>query len=87
MICWLQDNIEGIHEQPTHLVDDAVPCEAGVVYDDVDLAIAKLSSSLDELLDVSVDHHVDLDANGTASILVDLVGYIFCLFCSIHVSS
>jgi hypothetical protein len=37
-----------------HLVDDAVPCVASVVDDDVNLAVAKLCGFLDKCLDVVV---------------------------------
>ena len=41
-----------------HLVDDAVPCVARIVDNDVDLASAKLGRLGDQCLDVGVVEHV-----------------------------
>jgi hypothetical protein len=56
-----------------HLVDDAVPCVAGIVDDDVDLAVAKVGRFLDERLDVGVVEHIAADCNGAAAVSFDLV--------------
>jgi hypothetical protein len=49
-----------------HLVDDAVPCIARVVDDDVYLAVAEVGGFLDERLDVRVVEHVARDGEGRA---------------------
>lgn len=57
-------------------MDHAVPREAGVVNDDVDLAIAELGGFLDELVYVGVDEDVAGDCDRAAAGLVDLAGYV-----------
>jgi hypothetical protein len=68
-----------------HLVDHAVPCVARVVNDDVDLAVAKLRSLLNERLDVGIVEDVACDCNGAAAVLLDLVDYGLGLFCVVLV--
>jgi len=63
-----------------HLVDDAVPCVARVVDDDVDLAVAEVCGVFDELGDVGVVHHVAHDSDGGAARCVDAVDDSFSLF-------
>ena len=64
-----------------NLVDDAVPCEARVVDDDVDLAVAEFRRFLDECVDVRAVKHVARYGDGTAAGLVDLLGYCFRFLC------
>lgn len=66
-------------------VDHAVPREAGIVHDEVDLAAAELRGFLDEVFDVLVVEDVAGDGDGLATRLVDLVGYLFRLFWEISV--
>jgi hypothetical protein len=61
-------------------MDDAVPGVAGIVHDDMDLAIAKLGGLLNQSLKVCVVKHVTRDGKGTTARLVYLVGDIFGLF-------
>lgn len=65
----------------THFVDHAVPGVTGVVYDDVDFAVAELCGLLDERLEVFVVEHVAWCGDGLAAALVDGVGDVLCLFC------
>lgn len=62
-------------------MDHAVPGVAGVVDDDVDLAVAKFCSLLDEGFEVFVVEHVAWGSDGLAAALVDGVGDALCLFC------
>lgn len=66
--------------QHAYLVDNAVPSKAGIVDDDVNLAIAKLRSFLDKGIDISAVQHIARYGGCDAPRLVDLVGYFFCLF-------
>lgn len=54
-------------------MDDAVPGVSGVVDNDVNLAVAELSSLLDKLVDVLVVQHVARHGSCAAAILVDLL--------------
>ena len=56
-----------------YLVDDTVPCEASVVDNDVNLAVAKLSRLLDQLIDVAVVQHITGHRQRLAAILVNAV--------------
>jgi hypothetical protein len=60
-------------------VNDTVPCEASVVDDDVELAIAKLSGLLHELRNMRIVEQVTGDGKSLAARLVDRVGDIRCL--------
>lgn len=55
----------------TYFVNDTVPCKASVVDNDVNLAIAKLSRLLDQLIDVAVVQHIAGHRQRLAAILVD----------------
>jgi hypothetical protein len=66
-----------------HLVNDTVPCVARIVDDDVDLAVAKLRSLLDERLDVRIVEDVASNCDGAAAVLLDLVDYGLRLFCAV----
>jgi hypothetical protein len=66
-----------------HLVNDTVPCITRIVDDDVDLAVAKLRSLLDERLDVSIVEDVAGYRDGAAAVLLDLVDYGLCLLCAV----
>jgi hypothetical protein len=61
-----------------HLVDDAIPCVAGVVDDNVDLAASELSGLGNKRLDVGVVEHVACDSQGATTRLVDFRSYRFC---------
>jgi hypothetical protein len=56
-----------------HLVDDTVPCVAGVVDDDVDLTAAKLRRLRDQLVDVLLFQQVTRHSEGLAAGGVDAV--------------
>ena len=65
----------------TYLVNHAVPGVASVVNNDVNLPATKLSSLLDERIDVFVVEHVSGNREGLATILVDGIRNAFRLFC------
>jgi hypothetical protein len=66
-----------------HLVDDAVPCVARVVDNDVDLAVAKLRCLLNQGLDVCIVEDVAGDCDGAAAVLLDLVDDGLGLLCAV----
>src|ERR1700743_3262760 len=62
------------------LVDYAVPGEASVVDDDVDLSVAELGRPLDEVSDVGVVEQVARHSEGAAAAGIDLARDV-CGFC------
>ena len=67
------------------LVDHAVPRVAGVVDDDVDLAVAEVGGRFDELGEVGRVGHVAGDGDGAVRVrLVDGFGDLIALFCPVE---
>ena len=62
-----------------YLVNHTVPGEASVVNDDVDLAISKLRSLCNQVLDVVVVQDIARNSDGTAAGFVDVLCDICCL--------
>jgi len=60
-----------------HLVDHAVPGEAGIVHNDMDLAVAELGGLLHELRDIAIPEHITRYSCRAATIVIDLFGYTF----------
>lgn len=58
------------------LMDHSIPCETGVVDDDVDLSTSELGRLLYESVDVFVIEHVACDGDGSTSRGIDF----FCDF-------
>lgn len=56
-------------------MDNTIPCETCIVDNDMDLALAKLGSLLDQGLEVGVVEHIAGNSQCLASITVDRVGY------------
>lgn len=67
-------------------MDDTIPGVAGIVYNNVDLAIAKFSRLLDKLVDILIVEHVTWNGQSFASIVVDRFRNSLCLFCMRSVS-
>lgn len=65
------------------LVDYAVPGEAGIVDNDVDLAATKVCGFLHEVFDVLIVEDVAGDGGSFAAGFVDAVGYFLGLFCGV----
>jgi len=62
-------------------VDHAVPCEAGVVDDDVNLAVAELGRLFDQFIDIRINENVACYGNGASAGLVDLARDFIRFFC------
>jgi hypothetical protein len=67
-----------------YLVDNAIPCVASIVDDDVDFAIAELGSLLYELGEVCIVEHVTSNSDCATTSLVDLLCGVRCLGYSIR---
>lgn len=52
-------------------MNDTIPSVAGVVHNDIDLAIAKLRRLLNKLVDVLIIEHITWNSQSLASIVVD----------------
>ena len=68
----------------SHLVNNTIPCEPGIVHDNVDFAIAELGGFFNQLGEVVAIEDIADDGEGTASFcgvdrVSDGVG-LFCLF-------
>ena len=64
-------------------MNDSVPSKSSVVDNDVDLAVSKLGSPLDELGDVFILQQIAGDGNGAAAglidVLCDFLGFGYCV--------
>ena len=58
-----------------HFVDDCVPCEPGIVDDDVDLAATKFCALLHQLIYMLGIQHVTGHINGLSSGTIDVFGH------------
>jgi len=65
-----------------YLVDDAVPCEPGIVDDDMDLPISELCRFLHQRVDVRAVEHISRYGNCASARFVDLLGYRFRFICT-----
>lgn len=52
-------------------MNDTIPGVAGIIHNNMDLAIAKLSCLLDKLVDVLIVEHVTWNGQSFTSIVVD----------------
>lgn len=73
-----------LKSRSSHLVNNTIPCEPGIVHDNVDFAIAELSGFLYQLGDIVGIEDIAGDSEGAAGLCgVDCVGDgvgFFCLF-------
>lgn len=64
-------------------MDDAVPCIARIVDDDVDLAVAEFGCLLNQVFDVGVVEDIAADCDGGTAVLLDGVDYRLRLLCAV----
>lgn len=66
----------------SHLVNNTVPSEPGIIDDDVDLTIAKIGSPFDKVIDIVSIKDIPDDSEGTAGFrrvdgVCDCVGLVY----------